>query len=587
MSMRTVQAIFIRLFTVTLLGGCLHDASAQALFNPDTLMDGPDRDKIIFVSVNGKTAGGENVPANAGSGFFISPEGFALTAAHLFYRSRDITKPEGRLTGAATGQDFIQGRLGSASESPKTFQLVKLFPESDVALIQLLDPSKKTAFFKLCSEKPSYVDQLYGFGFTAGLVLSPQPGTLGGALLNDRYPVSMAINPGMSGGPIISRSGKVFAMAVSGVREPDYERFNFVRSVQFIHPVLEMAKTKEECDANPARLADQPLKPSSADESTKSAKRLVVYIDYTGEPDDVLLNNYRDYLLEEFFRLVTDTNILPAFSPGYNRIEPLEKIFKEYFTKVPNVTDVRQSLADYQQSILPAGAEAYMLVYFLKLQKLPATVAGSDLMIKATPRLLDVQFGAGNPTIVKDRPLRAEQVMLQGVYAESARQHAQQLTPQLARVADFSRDVVFIDCVDFQVFEANRPVWGSSALSDLKQQLVQKWANPPRPEFQSYKGRKLREARATGCNKKVWLPKDNINDNDSYIFTLARETIQPTVDEINKVFRAGWKKKKIAAENERIFEPMALDGEGSSIANSGPFLKVWVQRMSGPELLED
>jgi S1-C subfamily serine protease len=223
---------------------------AQAPFDVNEFWNSDDRQALILLIVQGQTAAGIS-DRNQGTAFFISPDGYALTAAHLFFRGRKRDSQDERLR-ADKEQALIHGRISSAGAPIWLFELVSIHHVHDLALIRLQDPPKPQKYLKICSSIiPNMGERLFAFGFIAGRGLVAPSGYRLGNLVNDRYPTEIDINPGMSGGPIITSSGRVFGMSLSGVRNPEYQRYNFFLPMQFAHEFIRNSLMNEDCSPGP------------------------------------------------------------------------------------------------------------------------------------------------------------------------------------------------------------------------------------------------------------------------------------------------------------------------------------------------
>ena len=258
------------------------------MFDADRFMQSPERKSLVLLIVQGQDTTGK--PAtNTGTAFFISPRGFALTAAHLFYSHSDPTDASQRLH-AAGGQSLVAGRIGSAGTSAQLFNLVRINPDQDVALVQLLDPPEPTQFLKVCSSTtPSLTEDLAAFGFTAAQSLTAVTGRRIGPLNEARYPTGININPGMSGGPIVTTAGKVFGMAISGVREQQFQGYNFFLPLQFAGELIQSSQVSEDCS---------PM--SSGNSQTSVASRTVARPPLTIGERTVLLDGFTQYAQSSF-----------------------------------------------------------------------------------------------------------------------------------------------------------------------------------------------------------------------------------------------------------------------------------------------
>ena len=226
---------------------CVNWVLAKEPFDPASVLDGDDKLATVMIAVHGNSVAGVE-STEVGTAFFISPQGFAITAAHIFFRGGVIEDPQQRLNKTSDDpDDFITGRIGSAGAAPQRFQLITLFPTSDAALLQLLDPASTVRLFNVCGDVPKASDRLFAFGYTAGQGLNAPSGYRLGNLDGQRFPVNIDLNPGMSGGPVFNSYGQVFAVALSGVRDPGYQGYNFVLPIQFLPDLLAQARVTEIC----------------------------------------------------------------------------------------------------------------------------------------------------------------------------------------------------------------------------------------------------------------------------------------------------------------------------------------------------
>jgi S1-C subfamily serine protease len=142
-------------------------------------------------------------PAGAGSGVIVSPDGLILTNAHVVEAGRraDVTTLEGRrLAAAILGRD----------------------PDTDLALLRVHD-SASLPFARLGDSKKLRRGQIaiaignpLGFdaSVTAGIVsaLGRTLRARNGRMIDDVIQTDAALNPGNSGGPLVSSSGEVIGI---------------------------------------------------------------------------------------------------------------------------------------------------------------------------------------------------------------------------------------------------------------------------------------------------------------------------------------------------------------------------------------
>jgi S1-C subfamily serine protease len=155
------------------------------------------------VRVDSRTGDGKAARGGVGSGVVISPDGLVLTNAHVVGGAREIQLTD------------TEGRTGRA-------RLLGIDPDTDLALLRT-DAVRSHAFAPLGNSKELRRGQLAiaignPLGFestvTAGVVsaLGRSLRSFSGRMIEDVIQTDAALNPGNSGGPLVSSQGEVIGI---------------------------------------------------------------------------------------------------------------------------------------------------------------------------------------------------------------------------------------------------------------------------------------------------------------------------------------------------------------------------------------
>jgi hypothetical protein len=159
------------------------------------------QDRLYQIRTIDKASGSK---ASIGSGFSIANDGKLITNYHVV--SQFILHPKKYRLEALDHLNHTQD-----------VQVLQIDVINDLALIKLSD-AQSTPWLELALEQPEKGEQIYSLGNPRDLGMTVVPGTFNGKTTHsyyDRILFSGSINPGMSGGPVIDRSGKVIGVNVA------------------------------------------------------------------------------------------------------------------------------------------------------------------------------------------------------------------------------------------------------------------------------------------------------------------------------------------------------------------------------------
>jgi hypothetical protein len=197
---------------------------------------------LVHLTVNGvDPATGHPVDERKGSAFFITDDGRMLSSKHLFVGQ----------DGRRLNQMTIVGRLGSHRGRPfdivANASLPRLHPEFDVAMLTTDDPALGQRAVPLCFDRPPQVGhRVVALGFPRGEDYDQTDGTIRSTspTFAETWLTNADLNPGNSGGPVLSLGGSVVAIVIGGFREGDIQGQNAVLPLrvarQFIDQVVEL-----------------------------------------------------------------------------------------------------------------------------------------------------------------------------------------------------------------------------------------------------------------------------------------------------------------------------------------------------------
>ncbi len=191
------------------------------------------QDRLYQIRTIDKASGSK---ASIGSGFSIAQNGKLITNYHVV--SKFILHPE----------KYQLEALDHVNEVYMV-KVLQIDVINDLALIEL-QGVESTPLLELAHEQPEKGEEIFSLGNPRDLGMTVVPGTFNGKTTHsyyDRILFSGSINPGMSGGPVLNREGKVIGVnvATSG------------NQISFLVPLEKLKQLVEFAPANDLPLSEQ------------------------------------------------------------------------------------------------------------------------------------------------------------------------------------------------------------------------------------------------------------------------------------------------------------------------------------------
>lgn len=210
------------------------------------------RDKLVQIRTLLRNS---NTQSSVGSGFFVSRDGLIITNFHV--ASKLALEPE-RYRGVYVPVDGNQGEV----------ELLGFDVAHDLALLRVKDTGAERASLNFRSKALVLAqgERLYSLGNPLDIGFAVTEGTYNGLVQRSFYPrlfFGGAINPGMSGGPVLDEGGQVIGVNVS--KRMDGELLSFLVPAEFAQALvqgaaaLEPIKSKAQAEVTRQLMAHQEL----------------------------------------------------------------------------------------------------------------------------------------------------------------------------------------------------------------------------------------------------------------------------------------------------------------------------------------
>ena len=242
----TSRLVGFRLTACVALALCVHHAQAQTGKAPaEVAAVSHDaqrayqgaRDKLVQIRTLLRNT---NTQSSVGSGFFVSKDGLIITNFHV--ASQLALEPE-RYRGVYVPVNGKQAEV----------ELLAFDVQHDLALLRVKEPlpAQEALNFRRREVPLVQGERLYSMGNPLDIGFAVTEGTYNGLVQRSFYPrifFGGAINPGMSGGPVVDDSGQVIGVNVA--KRLDGELVSFLVPGEFAQALIWRASTAAPITSN-------------------------------------------------------------------------------------------------------------------------------------------------------------------------------------------------------------------------------------------------------------------------------------------------------------------------------------------------